>query len=197
MSSDPGLPEVSGAAFLGLIRHVKDANGGGAPALDAIVRAAGPGTQAVFAQPIRLMSWFPYSAYTSFLVGIDRTLGRGDLSYCRTLGEFAGSRDLGTVFRIYKALSSAERLIRSCTKVWATYHRNAGTMEAISWRPEETVLRITGFPGMHRGHCRLMEGWMISTMENIGCRVLPGAREIACASKGAAYHEFACRWEHT
>ena len=24
---------------------------------------------------------------------------------------------------------------------------------------------------------------------------LPGAREIACASRGAPHHEFACRWE--
>jgi hypothetical protein len=68
-------------------------------------------------------------------------------------------------------------------------------MRAIAWQPNETVLRIEGFPGMHKGHCRLMEGWMIQTMATIGCQVLPGAKETTCESRGGAYHEFACRWE--
>ena len=186
--------EVSGTAFLGLIRQVKDSKRGGDAVLAEIVRASGPETEAIFARPIRVLSWFPYSAYVSFLVAIDRRLGRGDLSYCRTLGELAGQRDLGTIFRIYKTLASAERLIRSCSKVWTSYHRNAGAMEAIAWEPDNTVLRITGFPAMHPAHCRLMEGWMIRTMDTIGCRVLPGAREVVCTSTGGAHHEFACRW---
>ncbi len=185
--------EVTGAAFLGLIRHVKDV--AGQRALGEIVEASGPRTKAVFAQPIRVISWHPYAAYAGFLTAIDQKLGRGDLAYCRTLGEFAGARDLGTIFKIYVALASPERLIRSCTKVWSSYHRRAGEMRALSWEPARTVLRIEGFSSMHKGHCLLMEGWMIRTMDTIGCRVLPGARETTCMSTGGAFHEFACSWE--
>jgi hypothetical protein len=184
--------EVTGAAFLGIIRQVKDRCGD--KGLAEIVAAVGPRSIEVFGKPIRVMAWYPYSIYTAFLVAIDRRLGRGDLAYCRTLGEQAGKRDLGTIFRIYVALASAERLIRSCTRVWSGYHRNAGTMTAVSWREEETVLRIEGFPGMHPGHCRLMEGWMIETMATIGCDVLPGGHERACMSRGAPHHEFWCQW---
>jgi hypothetical protein len=185
--------DVTGAAFLGLIRHVKDS--AGADALADIVDEAGPRTKEIFTRPIRVMAWYPYSAYTSFLTAIDAKLGQSDLAYCRSLGEFAGKRDLGTIFKIYVALSSPERLIRSCAKVWSSYHRNAGDMRALSWGPEETVLRIEGFPSMHKGHCLLMEGWMMKTMDTIGCRVLPGARETTCMSDGGAFHEFRCEWQ--
>ena len=43
-------------------------------------------------------------------------------------------------------------------------------------------------------HCKLMEGWMIAAMDFVGARVLPGACERQCASRGGAYHEFWCRW---
>jgi hypothetical protein len=185
-------PEVTGAAFLGIIRQVKDRCG--PKGLAEIVEQCGPRRDEVFKKTIRVMGWYPYSVYTEFLEAIDRRLGRGDLAFCRTLGEHAGQRDLGTIFRIYVALASPERLIRSCTKVWAAYHRNAGTMSAISWSEEETVLRIEGFPGMHPGHCRLMEGWMAETMATIGCPVLPGAHERTCMSRGGAFHEFWCQW---
>ncbi len=138
-----------------LIRHIKDA--GGPRALEAIVEAAGPRAKAVFAKPIRVISWHPYDAYSSFLTAIDQKLGRGDLAYCRTLGAFAGARDLGTIFKIYVALASPERLIRSCAKVWSSYHRGAGEMRALSWEPAKTVLRIEGFPSMYKGHYLLME----------------------------------------
>jgi hypothetical protein len=184
--------EVSGRAFLGLIRHIKDAHG--EAALRTVVAAAGAPTQAVFARPIRVMDWHAYPAFAGFLVSADRILGRGDLAFCRELGAFAGHRDLGTVLRVYVALASAERLIRACSKVWPSYYRNAGQMEALSWAPEETRLRIAGFAQMAPAHCRLMEGWMIATMETIGFSVGPGARETACPSRGAAHHEFVCVW---
>jgi hypothetical protein len=188
-------PVVSGRAFLGLIRHVKDERG--ATALDAIVHAAGPATRAVFAQPISVLAWHPYEAFTGFLISVDRTLGRGDHAYCRVLGSAAGKRDLGTILRVYVALASAERLIRSCGKVWPSYYRNAGTMEAVAWEPTRTILRIRDFPTMHPTHCKLMEGWMASTMETIGFRVGPGAAETQCTSRGGPYHEFSCTWSRS
>jgi hypothetical protein len=184
--------EANGRAFLGIIRQIKD----GAPgaALEQIVEAAGPATQKVFREPIRVMSWYPYPAFAAFLRAVDRRLGKGDGQLCRALGTNAGARDLGTIFRIYRALASPERLIRACNKVWPSYYRNAGRMEAITWGPQDTTLRIFDFPEMDRMHCRLMEGWMISTMGQIGVQIGPGARETECMGRGGAFHEFRCTW---
>ncbi len=183
---------MSGRAFLGLIRHIKDAR---PTALQSVVDHAGEPLRGVFAERILTTRWYPYPAFVAFLHAVEERLGRGQRDYCRALGAAAGVRDLGTIFRIYRALASPERLIRSCSKVWPSYYRNAGRMDAIAWAPEETILRITEFPQMDRMHCRLMEGWMISTMNDIGVKILPGARESECASRGGSCHEFRCSWQ--
>lgn len=184
--------EVSGKAFLGVIRYVKDK--GGPEALPRIVEACDDATRAVFAKPIGVMSWYPYQTFATFLRVVDRQLGAGNTLLCRDIGTSAGARDLGTVFKIYRALASAEKLIRACTKVWPSYYRNAGRMEAVTWEPTNTTLRIYDFPEMDPRHCRLMEGWMISTMAQIGCKVHGDGMEVKCMSRGAEYHEFHCTW---
>jgi hypothetical protein len=183
---------VRGSAFIEPVRHVKAALG--VEGLQRIARDAGPEVSAALSVPLRKIGWYPYATFVDFLRAIDRAMGKGDFAYGHTLGVAAGKRDLGTVFRIYAALASPERLIRGCAKVWEGYYRDAGTMRATSWTPESTVLVIEGFPEMHPIHCRLMEGWMIATMENIGYLVQPGSRETQCVSRGGTCHEFTATW---
>jgi len=185
-------PQASGRAFLGLIRYVKEHHG--ADEVRRVAEAAPVETRAALAEPIAIDSWYPYAAYVGLLRALDRALGQGDGAYCRLLGSVAGQRDAGTIFRVYIAVASAERLIRSCERIWPTYYRNAGRMVATAWSPDDTVLRIDDFPSMDPLHCRLMEGWMIATMDSIGYRVNDDARESRCPSRGDAYHEFRCSW---
>jgi hypothetical protein len=185
-------PVVSGRAFLGIVRSLKQR--GGTELLRRVVDEAGGEAARVFAAPISQLSWQPYASFIGLLRSADRVAGRGDLSMGHALGVEAGAQDLSTILRVYVALSSAERLIRSCSSVWASYYRNAGSMRAVRWEPDDTVLRISDFPEMAPIHCRLMEGWMTSTMSTLGFAVLPGARERSCASRGGEFHEFWCQW---
>ena len=180
---------VSGRAFLGLVRHLRDQRAAGT--LEKVLEVAGPGAQQVFAQRISKLAWFPYSAFTDFLVAAEATFPNVSFE----LGTFAGKRDLGTVLKIYAALASPERLIRACKLVWPSYYRNAGRMEAVEWAPESTAVRIYDFPDMHVLHCRLMEGWMIATLESLGFTVGRGAGQTAYMGEGAPYHEFRCSWQ--
>ena len=186
--------EVNGRAFLGLVKHIKGTRG--PETLAAAIAAGTDESRRVFAHPIRMMGWYPYPAFVGFLHGIEKALGRSDQhSYCRELGDVAGVRDLGTVLRVYRTLSSPERLIRACEKVWSSYYRRAGRMEAVTWAPDDTTLRIYDFPEMDPAHCRLMEGWMVSTMRSIGFYVNNDAFERKCMSTGDPYHEFHCTWQ--
>ena len=196
---------MRGTAFLGLLGQVKQKFG--ERELAEVLAALPPETGEAFAQRIRKSDWFMYSQFTDFLRSIDRRLGRGDLNLCRELGAFAGRSDINTVFKMFKWRYGPTGLIRSCSSVWWSkssasscssvwdhYYRNAGSMEAVAWTPESTVLRIVGFPDMDPAHCRLMEGWMISTMDSIGAKVHPGASETRCTSRGDDCHEFTCSW---
>ena len=176
---------------MGPLRYVKERHG--QPALDALVAGAPPVLKSVLETRIKQSNWYPYPAYIALLRGIDRSLGKGDLNLCRTLGEWAGAQDLGSMFKVYAMLASADRLIRSSKLVWPQYY-DRGEMSALSTAPEDTRLRIAGFPEMDPAHCRLMEGWMIATMGQIGCRVQPGGRETTCTSRGGDCHEFTCTW---
>lgn len=194
-SSAPAV-EVSGAmvrgtAFLGLIAYIRDTRG--PDALSRVVQAAGAETQAAFSERIRKLGWYPYGAYARFLRAADAELGKGDLSFCEKLGTEASRRDLNTVFAFFTRLYGPERLVRSCTRVWLHYYRDAGHMQAVSWDPDDTVLRIHDFPEMDPGHCRLMVGWMWRAMDLVGGRVITGS-ETLCTSSGGPYHEFTCRW---
>ncbi|HMI82711.1 MAG TPA: hypothetical protein VK550_01395 [Polyangiaceae bacterium] len=186
--------EVSGRAFLGILKHVKSTRG--PHTLAAAVAAGNDDSRAAFELPIRMMGWYSYPSFIGFLHGVERALGKvGQQNFFRELGDVAGIRDLGTVLRVYRTLSSPERLIRACDKVWSSYYRDAGRMEAVAWAPEDTTLRIYDFPDMDPAHCRLMEGWMIATMRAIGFYVNNDAFERKCMSTGAPYHEFHCTWQ--
>ena len=185
-------PEASGRAFLGIINHIKQAYG--QPELTKAISEAPETTRRVFGNRILHSGYYPYEAFAGFLTALQGRFGKGDPQYGRKLGAASGKQDINTVFRIYLALASSERLIRGCTRVWASYYRNAGQMEAIAWAPEKTTLRITGFPKMAPIHCQLMEGWMITTMDALGLQVHDDGRETRCTSRGDAFHEFSCTW---
>lgn len=185
-------PEVSGRAFLGIINHIREAHG--RSAVTDLLPATPPATRAVFAGRIIHGNWYPYAAYTGFLSTLEMRFGGGHPSYCRSLGASSGVRDINTVFKIYLAIASTERLIRGCSRVWPSYYRNAGVMEAVRWEPGDTLLRIEGFPEMAGQHCRLMEGWMTATMNALGVDVIDG-HESACPSRGDTAHEFSCKWK--
>jgi hypothetical protein len=186
------IAEASGRAFLGVISYLKVRFG--PDSLARVLSTADPVTRRAFDAPFVARKWYAYQAYGGFLRAIETTYGKGDGKLAKALGVAAGERDLGSIFKLYAMMASAERLIRSCEKIWPVYYRNAGKMEAIAWDPARTVVRISDFKHMEPFHCRLMEGWMISTMAQIGCRVSDEGHESECMSTGGAHHEFVCTW---
>ena len=184
--------EVSGRALLGLLAFAKER--GGRPSVAELVGKLSEPARAVFSDRVQPLRYYPYSTYVELLYALKLRFGRPNQKFFVHLGATAGERDLGTMFKIYRTLASPERLIRSCSRVWASYYRDAGTMTAIAWSPYDTRLRIEGFAQMDRAHCELMEGWMLATMKQIGVIVNDDARETACTSRGDAHHEFACTW---
>lgn len=185
-------PQASGRAVLGLLRFATDV--GGEDAREAVVAAARGATAAALEERVRQLRWYPYEVFVGLLRALDETLGEGSPDFLRQAGQAGGRRDLGTFLKIYTTLASAERLIKSCRRVWPTYYRNAGHMEAVAWEPSHTVVRIYDFPEMDPAHCLLMDGWMRATMESLGFRIEPGARETRCMSEGAPFHEYTCSW---
>jgi hypothetical protein len=180
-------------AFLGVLKELRAA--AGAAPLSHAMPYWGTELAEVVKDRIVGTDWYPYAAFAQLLAGADRELGDGTGALPRELGYAAAKNDLRGAFAVLKLLASPQHLIGSCERVWPRYYRNAGRMEAVATRPENTILRIHDFRAMAPAHCRMMEGWMISAMEVLGATVMPGAQETACTSTGAQYHQFSCKWK--
>lgn len=187
------MAKIRGLAFLGAIRHIKHSYG--QEKLTELIRDGGPHVRETFRSRVNGLALYPYDALIELLVAVDKKFGKGDLEYCKVVGDLAARNDLETIFKVYKIKPSPEKMIVACTPIWGMYTEDAGYMEAVSTDPKGTILRITGFPKMHPAHCRLMEGWMIAAMDIVGVNVLPGACETECMSEGGRYHEFWCQWQ--
>jgi hypothetical protein len=185
-------PEANGKAFLGLIKYIK--LNGRLEYLDQILRATEPATRQVFSKKIMVSDWYPYSTFINFLATMQSKMSNGDPNFFRLVGSIGGRADMGAIFSIFKRLASFEKLFRSCNSIWSSYYRNAGSMIPTEWKPERTVVQIINFPQMSPLHCRLMEGWFVATLEEIGVRLLRW-EESKCMSKGDPCHEFACSWQ--
>lgn len=182
---------MNGRAYLGVIRFLDER--GARSRLPELLAESSPHLQGVFSSRLSKLAWYPYTTFAELLERLEEGLESTDGGVARELGTSAGKVDLGSMFRVYRAIASSERLIRGCSKVWPRYYAGAGTMAAESWEPEDTRVRIYDFPEMHVLHCKLMEGWMVSTMRVLGF-MCTDARQTAFMGKGDAYHEFACRW---
>jgi hypothetical protein len=178
-------------AFLGASHYIR--HNFGEELLSRIVSDAGPATQKTFSKN-RRPGLQPYER-SSACCAASTAISAGDLRVLQALGDLAARQDLQTIFKGYAVRPSPEDMIRACTPIWGMYTEGAGHMLAVHARPDNTVLRIHDFPDMDPAHCRLMEGWMIAAMDFIGARVLPGACERQCMSRGDSFHEFWCRWE--
>lgn len=180
-------------AFLGLLKQLRARFG--ADAVAAALPTWGDELAAICGERLSKTEWYPYDAFVQLLEGSERDFGDGDGALVSVLGEGAARSDLGGgAFSILRVLASPRHLIGSCERVWPRYYEHAGRMVALATEPNDTVLRILDFPTMARLHCRMMEGWMISAMAQLGARVAPGGRETVCVSDGGPFHEFRCRW---
>lgn len=186
------MAEAIGAAFLGIIRYVKDQRG--SDYLESVIQQSNDELKKIFARKIITIGWYPYKSYGDFLTLVDRLLGRGDGESCREVGKFAAKRDMDSIYSIYKERAKPIQLVRDGGIIWKSYYRNAGRFETISDKPENTILRIVEFSEMVPAHCRLMEGWMTEVMRLAGAKIIREVREQMCMSRGAPYHEFICAW---
>ena len=179
-------------AFLGILKELRRRFG--SERVQAALRGWGDEIARVSGDRIGRSDWYPYAAFAQLLMGAEREFGDGRGDLCKVLGAAAAKSDLSGAFSVLKLLASPRHLIGSCERVWPRYYRDAGRMEAVATRPDRTVLRIHDFPSMVPAHCRMMEGWMIQAMHVLGAKVLPGACESTCVTRGGPYHEFVCTW---
>ena len=181
---------VKGFALRGLLKYVK--NSGYPGGVQRLLATMPEHERSHFSEQILSSAWCPYSAFTSLLEAIDREIGQGDYRHLHRVGEFSGHEDAGTIFKVVLSLASIERVIRRADMFWHRYC-DRGSFEIVEASRGHLVLRLQGFPEIHRGHCELIAGWIK------GLGLCAGATEAEatqtrCVCHGDPYCEFTAHW---
>jgi len=192
---DPtGEPLAKGTAFLGILKYIKTQPNGEA-LLEKVLGQLSAGSQAILRRKVIAIGDYSYAAFVELLRKADQVLGRGDLALCRTLGKYTATRDVQSIYNLYKKQAKPEDLMRDGAVIWKSYYQNAGTFKTEDSSPDHILVRIIDFPRMDPAHCRLMEGWMTQAVQESGGVWIEELREVQCMSRGGPYHEFTGRWK--
>lgn len=179
---------MKGFAFRGLFRFAKKTLPGGIPAL---LESLEPADRQLFDETILTTSWYPYHAFTVLLDGLIEAKG-GAPEEMFAVGEFSGTQDAGTIFRIVMTLASVERVVGACPRFWKRYC-SAGDFDPTLVEPGRANVALNGFPEIHPGHCHLAAGWMKGIGETAGAKSV-AVKQTHCVHRGDSRCEFAATW---
>src|SRR5688572_16427862 len=101
------MANIKGFAVRGLLKYASEKKPGSVP---DIINALPPDLAAPFAQMIVPASMYPYAMFTALVRAIDKSLGRGDLSLCEDIGEFAARQDIENMFKVMSRVVDAKTI---------------------------------------------------------------------------------------
>ncbi len=191
-SADSSAPFVKGASLLGFLKYIKELPQ--AEQLnEKIIALLSPQAAKLIERKVIAVADYPYAVFVEIIRTIDKVMGNGDLSVCLALGEYAASRDVKAYLSTFKREIKPEELFGAIDLIWRSYHINSGQLKVEDTSPDNTIIRIYDFPLMDSAHCKLMEGYFIQGIKQMGWTLIEGI-ETKCTSKGDPYHEFMGRW---
>ena len=180
------MAEIKGFAIRGLLKFVKESNyPGGIP---AVLSRLSADEQELFASPITSSGWYPYSTFAHLLRVIDQTVGKGDVSQARRIGEVSAERDVHGVFKIIGAMAGFQTLLPRSPIFWPRYF-NRGKLVALDVGDRGARLQIHDFPEIDPIHCIVLEGWFEKIGGLFGAKNVR-VRHTACVHRGSLVCEY-------
>ncbi len=179
-------PQVKGFAIRGLLKFVKQSGyPGGIPAMISLLPSE---DQKTFADPINASAWYPYTVFAHLLRAINQSMGKGDLSAARRIGEAAAQWDVQGVFKIIGALTGLQTLLPRARIFWPRYF-SAGTLVVTDIGDRGARLQIQNFPEIDPVHCVVLEGWFEELSRLFGAKNVR-VTHTACVHKRGAVCEY-------
>jgi len=182
------MANFKGFAIRGLLRFVKDKHPG---TIDEVLAALPPEIRKHFDHPVGASKLYPYEVFTVLLREIDRRFGRGDLRYCREVGDYAGQQDITGIFKMLLSVLTTDTLLRRSQIFWGKYS-DTGEMTHVPCEELKFAVRLTGFPEIDEAHCYLLNGWM-TRLGLVSKARSVDIKHTVCVHHGGQY----CQWDGT
>jgi predicted hydrocarbon binding protein len=182
------VTRIKGQAIRGVLKSVKESGW----SIPELIQALPEAEREVYARPIVVSTWYPYSAFAALIRAADRVHGSGNLQLCFDLGRRGGQRDMGTTFRIITAISSVDFVLKQSVLFWGKYC-DKGRMILEREAPMSCVGRMEDFPDIDNGHCEMIAGWLEGVGSGLGAIGLR-CRQVLCVHRGDPHCGYDCRW---
>jgi hypothetical protein len=182
------MANFKGFAIRGLLRFLKDKHPG---MTKEVVAALPPELRKHLDMPVAASKLYPYEVFAALLREIDRRFGRGDLRYCRDVGDYAAQQDITGMFKMLLSVLTPETLLKRSSIFWVKYS-DTGALAPVPCESNRYAIRLTGFPGIDEAHCYLLLGWMTRLGLISKARTID-MKHTVCVHHGGQY----CQWEGT
>ena len=184
------MAQIKGFVIRGLLKYVKQSgHPGGIPGiLDKLPEALRP----TFKLKILNGSWYPYDAYAGLLEVVDREIGDGELSIMPEIGRFAARQEAGSIWKLVTYFSSVETLLQRSTLFWPRYC-DQGIFETRDVQEGRGTGILRDFPGVSRGHCHLLCGWVDQMARNAGAKTVETVK-TQCIHRGDEWCQYEGGW---
>ncbi len=189
------MTKIRGRALLGILKYLKETSRGAE--IPAILASLPSEAKAVFDQPLRASSWYPYVAYEAMLVALDQRFGSGDFESLADLGRYSLRKDANNILTILRVFASVEALVHRGFGSWGGYlwsrHCSRGNVSLGDHGPGYATMKLSGFPDVARAHCRLNVAYLEEMGRAVGASQITMS-EVRCVHRGDSACEFLGDW---
>jgi hypothetical protein len=159
---------------------------------ERVMRALPPATRELCERPPLPVAWMPTQHFAELIAVLLRTVYGGDQEKLVDLGSKALLADLKGIYKLFIKVLSPQYVIERGAKLYLTYTRNNGTLEAVPQGEKACEVRFRGvtqlFPGVWAYQRGAVRGALLATgLKQIEIKHLRGAdTEGNC--------DILCRW---
>jgi hypothetical protein len=151
-------------------------------------------TVALIRRPPLSLAWIPTRHFTTMLRAAEAQLFGGDEQQLADWGRQAVLGDLRTIYKMFVRFLSPQWVIERGARLWETYVRNQGHVEAMPVGDDACEVRYAGLPAdlVSAGYWAYQRGALRGVMEATGMKQIDV--ELLEGGGQASHARFRVRW---
>lgn len=183
------MPNIKGFAIRGVLKYLKETH---PDRRQQVFDRLLPETRKALERPVMASQMYPYAAFIDLVRSVDQVAGKGDLSLCEAMGDFAARNDITGIFKVMVSILTPRLMLQRGHMIWTKYC-DTGRFVTEKSVGNEFALRLLEFPQIDLAHCRLILGWLRRWALLTGISEVV-VRHPVCAARNGAFCEFEGSW---
>lgn len=150
------MPSIKGFAIRGILKYFKETHPDRRrQALNGLTDE----TKRQLERPVIASQMYPYNTFVDLVRTVDRVAGKGNLSLCEEMGDFAARNDITGIFKVMTSILSPRVMLQRGHMIWKKYC-DTGRFVTSRAAGNQFEVQLLEFSQIDESHCRLINGWL-------------------------------------